>query len=109
MSFPVALSNLPAGRSTLLWAGTSNTSWAGVPLPLDLTGAGLAGCFLRVRPTLALPVFNVTGTARVDLWIPDDASLVGTRLHLQGLVLDPLANAFGAVLSNAAECVVGAR
>jgi hypothetical protein len=107
--FPAVLSNLPAGRSALLWVGTSTPSGAGTPLPLDLTGAGLPGCFLRVRPTLTFPAFQWNGTARVDLWIPADPSLAGGRLHLQGLVVDPLANAFGAVLSNAAEGVVGVK
>ena len=105
--FGVALADLPPGRSTLVWLGSSHTNWGAVRLPLDLGFAGLPSCLLLVSPDLHHPVFNLTGRTTLALPLPPDPVLTGAQVFLQGFVLDPSANAFGAVLSNALEARIG--
>lgn len=80
------ISGVASGSTTFMAAGLSTTAWAGIPLPLDLTAAGLPGCWLLqdlffdgILPTV------VTGThsARYSLPIPSAFDLVGFRLQLQ--------------------------
>lgn len=92
-------------HGAILLTGFSNTRTGLWSLPLDLGVAGMPGCRLRVSPDLLLPV-GVPGSD-VRLPLTDDPALVGFVLHQQALVLDPGANAFGAVMSAAASAVVG--
>lgn len=68
--------------------GNSNQNLSGVPLPFDLSLIGLPGCALLTSTEFAFPLTNVTGTAAWSLAIPADASLNGTQVYVQGLVLD---------------------
>lgn len=88
--------------------GQSNTSWLGVPLPLDLGVIGMPGCDLLVDPLEIIPLVNVSGTARWDVEIPYVANIVGADLYLQACVLDSSANAFGMVWSNGVKLELGA-
>jgi hypothetical protein len=45
--------------------------------------------------------------AKYRLPIPDSPALVGVRFYNQAVVVDPSANALGAVMSDAAEGVIG--
>ena len=107
--FRLELSSLPPGRSTLVWLGTSKTRFGFVNLPLDLAPVGMPGCALHVSANLSFPMFNWNGTAALRLEVPGDASLLGAPFFNQGLVSDPGANAFGAVVSNAGEGRIGGR
>lgn len=80
--------NLGATQGLVVALGLSNTQWNALPLPLDLAGIGLPGCGLLASPDL-LEFTPVTGgLAQYNLAIPTQATLVGTQLYCQGVVLD---------------------
>jgi hypothetical protein len=107
--FELQLSELPSSNTSVLWLGTSATSWEGHPLPLDLAVIGMPGCALHASVDILVPLFNWTGTVRVRLRVPDDTSMAGSMFYDQALALDPSANAFGATLSNSCRGVIGWR
>jgi hypothetical protein len=72
----------------------------------DLTALGMTGCVLRVQPFLWLPS---TGGGVFGLMLPIDPTLIGATLCSQAVVADPLANPFGAVLSDAMLARLGWR
>lgn len=97
------LSGLGTSPAALGMLGFSNTDFGPFKLPLDLTGAGMPGCSLLASLDSTVPLSVQTGAAAWNLSIPNDGGLLGLRFYQQGLVLDASANAFGAVLSNAAQ------
>ena len=107
--FSLRVERLPPGSSVLVWLSGSRSLWGALPLPLDLTGAGMPGCALRVSPHVTLPLFNFTGTADVSVPVPDDVVLLGHPVYSQALVADRAANSLGATTSNAGEARFGAR
>lgn len=81
--------------------------------PIHLDVIGMPFCFLSMPP-LALvprvmppPGFGANGTVTWTVDVPDETRLLDLHFFQQVLVLDPPANAFGAVLSNPVECVIG--
>jgi hypothetical protein len=76
--------------------------------PIDLTPLGMPGCSLHTRIDAVLLLAGTASQAKFLLPIPDQPVLVGMRFCNQALVLDPSAgNALGAVVSDAAEGIVG--
>jgi len=76
--------------------------------PLPLVPFGLPGCDLQIAIDDVALVLGQGGLATHRLPIPNRVELIGTHFFHQALVPDPAAgNAFGAVVSNAAEGVVG--
>jgi len=90
-----------------LMAGASTTTWAGVPLPLDLGLLGMGGCLLYVAPDVVIGTAATAGAADWALRVPDDPSLLGEALHAQALAPDPSANPAGIALANAGTAWVG--
>jgi hypothetical protein len=108
-TFTVELRALPLGASAFMFTGFSNTTWGPFALPLPLAAYGMPGCSLLAAPDVVYP-FAVSGTVgQWDLPIPTNTSLVGVTFFNQGIVLDRPANQAGAVLSNAAGGVIGAK
>ena len=108
--FTMQLSNLPAGNlGALVALGFSDSRWAGISLPLDLSSVGMWGCTVYVSVDAALPVDTTGGTAQLPVTIPNDPSLLALSFFTQAVVLDPTVNAFGGVMSNAAEGIIGPR
>ena len=88
--------------------GLSKATWMGNPLPFDLAGLGAPGCQVLASADGGLFVGATGNTADLAIAVPNDRSLLGTTIYHQALVLDPNAgNALGAVVSNAAELVIG--
>ena len=58
-------------------------------------------------PDGAFLLLGQNGVAKYQFGIPGDPKLVGLRFYNQALVLDAAANALGAVVSDAAEVMVG--
>jgi hypothetical protein len=102
----VQITNLPqdAGLFTFGW---SNTASALGPLPIDLGAVGAPGCSWRVSGDAVWYLQGSNQTATWSLTIPNSGAFLGAVFHTQCLVLDPLANALGAVASNAVMAVVG--
>jgi len=105
-TFQMSLSGLPLNVGAIGY-GFSNTLWGSVPLPADLTGAGLPGCFLLVDPVQIDLVFGSGGSATWGMFLPDGAGLMGLEFYAQGASLDPAANAAGIVMSNAGHGCIG--
>lgn len=76
------------------YLGTNTTTWAGVPLPLDLGTVGLPGC--SVYTDLAVLVSGVTtnlaGLAASFVSVPGDPALVSSTLYGQWVINDDRVN-----------------
>lgn len=108
LTYAATVSGLaPASLVTLVVLGFNDAEYARVPLPLDLTGAGLTGCVLRVSIDIIDPRIVQNGASNWSVTIPNLASLDGQSFHLQTLDLDPLANQAGLTLSNALSMTIG--
>jgi hypothetical protein len=104
--FAVAVTNVPFQALVLGTLGTSNQSFAGIPLPLDLAVAGAPGCLLRndlivTRAAVASGGGPTPGggVASIPWPLPQDPSLRGGQVFLQALVVDLAANALGITTS----------
>lgn len=109
-SFQINLTNLPPFP---FWApfgvvGYSNTTWGANSLPLDLTPVGMTGCHAHVSVDHIVTLANSGGASQWMIPVPASVPLVGARLYLQGSLVEPTANPFGMVVSNALAIVVGA-
>lgn len=93
-----------AAATGLLFAGLSNTSWNGVPLPLDLGSVGAPGCFAHVAPDFLL---HAGAPGPVPVFIPVDPLLNGIVLHLQWALLADLSGPALATTQGATVTVMG--
>jgi hypothetical protein len=92
----------------LHFTGFSDATWNGIPLPLDLTPFGAAGCRLLAPGTLiqTVPV-DAGGNASAPLQIPASQVFCGARIIQQWLVVDPAANTLGLAFSNGGSGTIG--
>jgi hypothetical protein len=91
-TFSINLSRVRPGVDALLLLGTSNSSWQGAPLPLDLAPFGMPGCLLRTSIEAQL-AFRASGTGSkgfvvAPLPVPNDPSLRGARFYAQWIVTE---------------------
>lgn len=107
----VTVSGVTAGSTVWMLTGFSRTSWSGIGLPLRLDPYGLPGCTLYVSLDIVVGFVAGAGGGAAEwrLTVPVDAALVGLRFYEQAVVAAPGANPAGAVVSDAAAGVVGAR
>ena len=85
------ISNVPGLFVPAIGAmGVSRTSWLGLPLPFELTPAGIPGCQLHqsAEVTLALTAPNGTGLVPWPIAIPTSPPLVGAELFFQALTIE---------------------
>ncbi len=87
--------------------GVSRTVSAIGPLPIDLGFLGMPGCPLRVSFEATATLFGAANTATLVFPVPSSVSLIGVQLYSQALSFDPLLNAFGFAISDAAVMLVG--
>jgi len=107
-AFVVEGSSLPSTFAFLI-LGFRDDQWAGQPLPLSLASVGMPGCSAWLEPFDVLGALPSGGAATWSLAVPNDPGLLGLDFHLQGVALDPVANAFGAVVSNGLRNRIGRR
>ena len=98
----IDIQNLPAPELMVMVLGL-----AVINPSLDLGVLGAPGCFGHVTPDVLDVVSGVAGAASFSLSIPATPALAGFELHTQAIVVDPAANAFGGVVSDAATATVG--
>jgi len=99
-----------APPSTLAWnvVGTSNTSFAGLPLPFDCAPIGAPGCRIYCsQDALIGSGTDGSGTARVSITYPRDRALAGQTYFTQYLVFDPPANQLDIIVSNYLRVTIG--
>lgn len=78
------------------------------PTGLDLSVIGMTGCALYASPHVALgTATDPLGVATYPLGVPNSTALIGARFYLQGFVFDTGANPLGAIVSDAAQAVIG--
>jgi sugar lactone lactonase YvrE len=103
-TFNLQVSNIPAGS-------LAGIEIIGPPLPgggLDLTPAGMPGCFLYVSPILiALPFSTAGSSANIPLALPNDPSLVGGQVPVQAISVSPGVNSMGVATSNLVTLFMG--
>lgn len=87
--------------------GFSNTSWGGVPLPLDLSVLGMPSCaqYCSVDQTTAM--LAPIGAMQTIVTLPAATPALGFQFYAQALGQDPGVNAFGAAVSNGIALTVG--
>ncbi len=91
-----------AAPTAVLYAGVSDTAWAGYALPLNLGSFGLPGCVLGV--SLDLMVWNGPPVA-LPIAIPTSPGWAGLTVYLQWILIgDPLGTP--AVLTRWAEVTI---
>lgn len=86
--------------------GLSRTTSGGAALPLALAPYGAPGCSLFVSSDAVLGI-AASPTARVAMALPAVPAFVGLQFFVQGIVLDPGANALGITTSNALDLRLG--
>lgn len=106
-AFTSELGPVPPGGLPFHWLGISNTSWHGVPLPLDLTPYGATGCALYQDAVLAIPSVAVGSTTTLSVALPNFAGFAGIEVYMQGLALVPAANPANLITSNALGLTLG--
>ena len=98
----VQMNNLPANVAVLAF-GWNRTA------AVSLATLGMPGCNAYLQPDAWALCTGQNGSATYDLPIPNAIPFVGLRFYHQAMVPDPTGGttALGAVMSNAAEAVVG--
>ncbi len=94
------------------WAGpqlVAPTHFAGVPLPLDLSPFGMAGCELLTSCDAVLPLVISGGGAAWSTPVCACSGALGRELYLQAAAIDAGANAAGVVWTAGLTAVLGAR
>ena len=77
-------------------------------LPVSLASHGMPGCDLHISLDAVIFLAGQSGVAKYRLTVPNNPGLVGMHFFNQALALDPGAgNVLGAVVSDAAEGVIG--
>jgi hypothetical protein len=102
----VNVDHLPLALAVMI-TGFSSTQAAFGPLPFGLAVIGMPGCDVRVSLDVTDALVGTGTTASWQLAVPNQPALLGLRFHQQALVFDPPANAFGAVISDAATVTIG--
>jgi len=98
---------LAAGSAVVMVLGVSKTIYNGLPLPLDLAILGAPGCMLATDALATDLLIAGPGPNPWSFAVANNPALMCFEFYQQGAVLDPTANAFGFVLSNATAAVVG--
>ena len=74
----------PSNGMGVCLIGTSDQSYLGIPLPMNLSGLGYLGCQLRVAmDVVTMAPVDHAGQAAASLPLPPDPSLLGAALHTQ--------------------------
>lgn len=103
-TFSVELTNLlPVPGAFVLGMGTDVDQLAGLPLPLDLTPFGMAGCdlWVGVAPDLTVVGTHIGGARQLSFRLPADPRLRGHRIAMQAICFDARAANGCCALSNA--------
>ena len=107
-TFNLQLSQAASNTVALLFLGASNTSWRGIPLPLDLTPAGAPGCSLLASGSVVLSLAtDGFGNGLLGIPVPNDVTFVNLTFYNQFLVYDPQANPLGFALTRGGRGLIG--
>ena len=105
-TYTINLDNTALGGAVIIY-GFSTTSSTFGPLPLDLGFFGAPGCSAFVSPDATTFQFSGQPLIPIVAALPNAPALAGIRYHMQALSIDPSANAFGGVMSDALAVCTG--
>ncbi|MFY9342676.1 MAG: hypothetical protein WAT39_09315 [Planctomycetota bacterium] len=105
-SLSVDVGQAPQGIAALA-TGVSDQAFGAVPLPLDLTAAGMPGCWLRTSLDAVLVGYDPDRVVTFQMPIPQSLSLLGMAFWQQGFVLSPAANAAGIAATDSMVARIG--
>jgi hypothetical protein len=89
------------------FGGLRNDSWAGLQLPYSLAALGAPGCSLYISFDWEWPSFWPSNAATMyDLTLPNDPSIVGKMVYLQGVRFDLALNPLGFATTQGWQAVV---
>ena len=74
--------------------------------PFDLTPLGAPGCTIDIAFVVAPGQMVFGPIVSFPMAVPADPSLTGLEIYSQGLVLDPIANALGVVVTAALKSIL---
>ena len=104
------IGSTPVLAPVLFTVGISNRFWNRTRLPVSLGALGATGCFLRVSPDVTVASnANFSGIARLQLPVQNIPALIGQSLYIQGIVVDPAANALGLTTTRGLEMRIGGQ
>jgi len=108
--FRLQTSNAPTNSTAAVMSlGISKTNLGPFQLPLSLAPFGMPGCWLYHSYDVQWVFSMKNGSGTFSLSIPRDRKLIGSRTHLQAMVLSPNANAAQLLSSNAGTMLIGTR
>ncbi|MBK8976579.1 MAG: hypothetical protein IPM29_11735 [Planctomycetes bacterium] len=87
--------------------GFDDQIWRGQLLPVSLTPIGMPGCNVYIDIVVDELLYKRGNMAEWSLPVPNDSQLIGVECFFQSFVIEPGANAFGAVVSNAGRATIG--
>jgi hypothetical protein len=102
-SITMALSGIPAGAP---WAALAMSTQQALPA-IDLTSAGMEGCFAHVIGGWSYFYAAPTATASTVLSIPNDSALLALSVVGQGVAWAPPLTTLGAIASNGQVLTLG--
>lgn len=108
-TFDMAITPVPANTIGIVVMGLSNTFSGAVPLPVSLAAIGMPGCDLQVDPVLIGGLLATGTTANWALAIPNDPTLLGGDIYVQGGAFDLGANAAGIIVANHGQLRIGGK
>jgi hypothetical protein len=107
VAFSVTLSSARPNAPSTLLVGLSNTQWAGLTLPFNLSVIGGIGCNLYASGDIQLgTTTNGAGAASIAITFATNTALIGLDFYNQYIVFDSF-NALGLVFSNRGDGSVG--
>ena len=108
--FTVRASNVaPSAAGAFMFTGFSNTQWGSTPLPFALAPFGMSGCQLHVELFVVYPMTRRGNEWTWSLAIPTTPGLLGLVFYNQAIVVEPGANAAGAIVTAGAAARIGRR
>ncbi|MCA8942379.1 MAG: S8 family serine peptidase [Planctomycetes bacterium] len=98
---------LAPNAPVILMLGFSDSIWAGLPLPLDLSQFGGTGCQIHLAPRMTVGTgSDGAGTAFVNVQFGSGTGLLGVHVFSQYIVLDASSSRM-ITLSNSGENIIG--
>jgi len=108
-TFSLDVSGVTEVVPVFLMLGLDRRQWAGIPLPLDLSFAGMSGCHLYVAQAMTDVMVPGVGATYVSfpVPIPLDVGRLGGHIYAQGFSPLPNLNSLGIAASDAADVLIG--
>lgn len=105
--FTMQVQDLGSATAVLGCLGSSDQTFAGAPLPLDLSPLGLLGCTLQAAVDLSVNLPIQAGAALWPTPLPNSANLLGATVYGQAVTLVPGANPANLLVTRALQVVLG--